>query len=966
MRTIHVGLLCLAAATVLTGVDADAQPTGRRKLCINTGWRFQLGDDKAYAKADFDDRSWALVSVPHSLKLTSLALDGCDDDKTQPTFHRDIAWYRRTIEVSDRPGKVFLEFEGAHQVTDAWVNGRPVGRHAIGGYTPFHFDITEQVRPGRNVVALRLDNRRRDDTPPDPGPFDYIKFSGLYRDVYLVETSPLHVTFPWEAFYAGVYVTTPTVDPLNRNATVAVRTTVRNEGPDPRTCRLQTRIVDRDGLVVLRLDDQIAIPAGADHTFNQCGGIEKDLHLWSCDDPYLYRVHTVVLSEGEQVDIVENPLGIRSIELNKHDGFLLNGRPVKMIGANRHQHYPYIGDAVPDSLHARDVRQFKQLGFNTIRTAHYPQDNALLDACDELGILVYEEPPTWISIGNQAWFDNLEQAARRMVRNHRNHPSVVIWGAGINHRGYVPRLHYAVKQEDPTRWTASNNSEWTGWQTSGVCDLFTNMDYGGIKDWSGEEYLFAMEGGGGQNTVSRYKSDPLRIGLTTWTAHAYYTFHLKADRSNRMRSGMMDGFRTPNPSLQWYQTEMRDDPVVVIAEAWKAGIKDLRVYSNCDEVELRINGATLARRGSTQEPRKAHLNSPEFVFEIGDRYQSGELVAVGFVDGQEKARDQVRTPGEPVALRLRLDLADRELTADGADIVMAYVQVVDRHGTILRDADPEVTFSAEGPAGIVGDGILPDANPIRPVRHGVAPAMIRASTEPGRIVVRAEASGLEPAEAVVTSVRADPDQMAFARRPVYDFETVRVDLGETGQLVQFGWTPWYGDNNQTAETDFPEMGGFTARLRPAAGDGITRWLGEMNVKGFQGFVIGEGVCVIDDQGLALEFAGLPKGHYRLKTYHHAPKSNTNSMDPNRERLKTLKIHEIPVATTLRVAAGDSFSTVSVTAGNNLPDSGPGTATVTFAVRDNNPVTVVVSDDAGAKGVWLNGFELSEWNRELTP
>jgi len=932
--------------------------TARTKTCINVGWHYHLGDRPGAEARDFDCSTWETVSVPHTLKLTSLALDHCADDKTQPTFHRDIAWYRRTIEVSGKADKVFLEFEGAHQVTDAWVNGQPVGRHAIGGYTPFHFDISEQVHAGKNVVALRLDNRRRPDTPPDPGPFDYVKFSGLYRDVYLVETDALHVTFPWEDFYAGVFVTTPTVDPLNHNATVAVRTTVRNEQAQARPCTVVSRVVDRDGLVVLRLCSQTTILPGADHTFNQCGGIEENLHLWSCEDPYLYRVNTLVLDGDRPVDCVENPLGIRSIELNKHEGFLLNGKPVKMIGANRHQHYPYIGDAVPNALHYKDVWQFKQIGFNIIRTAHYPQDNALLEACDRLGILVYEEPPTWISIGNDAWFDNLEQAARRMVRNHRNHPSVVIWGAGINHRGYVPRLHYATKQEDPTRWTGSNNSEWTGWQTSGVCDLYTNMDYGGIKDWSGDEYLFAMEGRGSQNAVSKYKSDPLRIGLTSWTAHAYYTFHLGPDRDNRMRSGMMDGFRTPSLNGRWYRAEMSDDPVVIIADTWQAGIEKLQVYSNCEEVELRVNDRVLARQGPVKDPRRAHLKSPGFEFAISN-YQPGELVALGLIEGQVKARDRVRTPGEPVALHLHLDMEDRQLTADGADIVMAYARVVDENGTFIRDTDRAVRFTVRGPARIVGDGIFPRANPMQPTRHGSAPVLIRAGSRPGLITVRAEVPGLRVAEAQVTSVPFEEDRIAAAARPIYDHEKVCVDLGEKGQLVQFGWTPWYGENGVDAVLDLPALGGVRATLRTGSSEGITRWLGEMNVKGFHGFVIGEGVCVIDPQGLVLEFSGLRAGPYRLKTYHHAPRSNTNSMDPNRERLKTLTIHEIPAAGQLAVRVAGVTTSVALTSGTELPESGPGTAVVDFVAHGQSPVTVRITDAQDAKGIWLNGFELQE-------
>lgn len=931
--------------------------TQRVKRCMNVGWQYHLGDLPAAKAGDYDDSAWETVSVPHTLKLTSLALDRCQDDKTQPSYHRDIAWYRRRIQLSQNVGKVYLEFEGAHQVTDVWVNGRHVGQHAIGGYTPFHFDITAHVNPGKNVVALRLDNRQRDDTPPDPGPFDYIKFSGLYRDVYLVQTAPLHVTFPWEAFYAGVFVTTPSVDPLNRNATVAVRTTVRNEHSQPRDCQLLTRVIDREGMVVLRMRDQARILPGADYTFNQCGGIEEDLHLWSCDDPYLYRVNTLVFDGDRPVDCVENPLGIRSIELNKHDGFLLNGKPLKMIGANRHQHYPYIGDAVPDALHFKDMWQFKQLGFNIVRTAHYPHDNALLDACDRLGILVYEEPPTWISIGNDAWFDNLERAARRMVRNHRNHPSVVIWGAGINHRGYVPRLHHATKQEDPTRWTGSNNSEWTGWQTSGVCDLYTNMDYDGIKDWSGKEYLFAMEGGRGQNTVSRYRSDPLRIGLTSWTAHAYYTFHLGHERDNRMRGGMMDGFRTPSPNLQWYRTEMTDDPLVIVGDSWRPGIEKLRVYSNCDEVELRLNGKVLARQGPVTDPRKAHLNSPEFVFDI-KRYEPGELVAHGLIDGQVKSSDRVLTPQEPVALQLHLDMEDRKLTADGADIVMAYARLVDQNGTVIPDTKQAVHFSVLGPAAVVGDG-LPGANPIAPIRHGVAPALIRTTTQAGLITVRAQCPGIEAAEAQVKSVPFESDMIARLAQPIYDLKKVRVDLGAAGQLVQFDWLTWHGQNNKLATLSLPQMGDAQVSLRPASAEGITRWLGEMNVKGFHGFVMGEGVCVIDPQGLVLEFRGLPAGRFGLKTYHHAPRSNTNSMDPNRERLKTLKIHEIPVAERLNVQVTGKTVSVTVTSGKVLPVTGPGTGQVSFEVTGSAPVTVRITDAQDAKGIWLNGFELQE-------
>lgn len=951
-----LALLMLSSTWAVEGILPQGYPeTSRLKQSINSGWQYHLGAVPGAKDVKFDDSKWETVHVPHTLKLTDLALDKTPDSKVQETFHREIAWYRRSVTVSKSAEKVFLEFEGAHQVTDLWVNGEHVGQHAIGGYTPFHFDITDYVHPGQNGVALRLDNRRRFDTPPDPGPFDYVKFSGLYRDVYLVETDNLHVTFPWEDFYAGVFVTTPSVDPLNMNATVAVRTTVRNEEAKSRECTLLTRVIDKDGNVVVRMNNQATIAANADYTFNQCSGIEENLHLWSLEDPYLYRVNTLVYDGERQVDCIETRLGIRSLTLNKHDGLLLNGKLVKMVGANRHQHYAYIGDALPNSLHYKDMWQFKQIGYNTVRTAHYPQDNALLDACDELGILVYEEPPTWIGIGDDKWFDNLELAARRMVRNHRNHPSVVIWGAGINHRGYVPRLHYAVKQEDPTRWTASNNSEWTGVQNSGVCDLFTNMDYAGIEDWSGEEYLFAMEGGGGQTSVSKLKSNPMRIGLTAWTAHAYYTFHLKSN-TNRMRSGNMDGFRTPSPNLEWYRAEMYDEPIVLIRDTWKAGIQELRVISNCEEVELVVNGKTQDRQGPVKDPRKEYLDSSDFVFEIKD-YLAGEVVVNGLIKGEIKASASTRTPEEPVAVHLNLDMADRTLTADGSDIVMAYARVVDKNGTFISDAKMDVRFSVSGPAEIVGDTTIPGANPMRMTRNGSAPALVRAGTMAGTIIVRAEVDGLEVAEASVTSLPFNSNLTVAQAKPIYDLQRVRIDLGAEGQLVQFGWTPWIGKNNSVASLELSDLGGFTITLRTGSDDGITRWLGEMNVKGFHGFAMSEGVCVIDPKGMALEFSGLPQGNYILTTYHHSPSSNTNSMDPNRERLKTLDIRQIPVAQKLIVRSNKESKEVSITSGSVLPQNGPGKSVIRFSVNNDKPVSIKIKDSEGARGVWLNAFEL---------
>ncbi|MEM6800959.1 MAG: sugar-binding domain-containing protein, partial [Bacteroidota bacterium] len=306
----------------------------RIKKRINQDWRFHKGDpDAHFYETDTDDSNWKKVHLPHTLALTSLTLDDLQDEKTQLIFHRDVAWYRKSIKITkDENRKIFLEFEGAHQITDLWINGKYVGQHAVGGYTPFHFDISDHVKRGaNNQISLRLDNRRNEYTPPDPGPFDYVKFSGLYRDVYLVETDPIHITFNWEALKAGVYITTPTVDPVNKNASIRIKTVVRNEYSTPKDCEVISRIVDHKGLVVLKLRQKASIPPGYDHEFDQIGSIEDNLKLWDIDDPYLYRVHSEVLIEGKSLDQVENKLGIRKFRLDPRQGFMLNEKPIELI-----------------------------------------------------------------------------------------------------------------------------------------------------------------------------------------------------------------------------------------------------------------------------------------------------------------------------------------------------------------------------------------------------------------------------------------------------------------------------------------------------------------------------------------------------------------------------------------------------------------------------------------------------------
>ncbi|WP_010134897.1 glycoside hydrolase family 2 protein [Ochrovirga pacifica] len=944
--------------------------TERTKINLKTGWKFLLGqpDAKNYLP-NLDDTNWENVSIPHTLKLTSLTLDGLQDEKTQLIFHRNVGWYRKTIPVKNHQKKVFLEFEGVHQKTDVWVNGVHVGTSAIGGYSPFHFDITPYVHKGQNnQITVLADNRRSDVIPPDPGPFDYVKFSGLYRDVYLVETDPVHVTFNWEAMDTGVNITTPTIDVVNKNATINIKTSIKNERNTPVNCTIKTRIIDKKGLVVLRLENTQTIDKKQSFQFNQIGSIEDNVHFWNTINPYLYRVNSVIWVDGKAVDFVENKIGLRKFELDPERGFLLNDQPIKLIGANRHQHFPYIGDAVPNSLHYKDVLQFKEYGFNILRTAHYPHDNTILDACDELGILVYEEAPTWISISQKKeWWDHLEQAARVLVRNHRNHPSVVMWGAGINHRGYVPRIHNTIKQEDPTRLTASQGARWTGWQSSGLTDINANMLYGPFI-WDRSEPMFAMEGRHGAEALGPYFRDPKMTGLISWTAHAYYTFHPTHAKANdsidRTRSGMMTIFRQPRPELDWYKTELKKEPFVKILENWQPKTNQITVYSNAKTVELFVNGKSVAKQQPSKDTIYNGLQHAPFHFK-NIPYQKGKIEARAYFNNGNILSKTKQTVGKPYAIQLRIDDANRTFEADQSDIVLAYATVVDKNGMVVSNFDKKIHFSVNKDAQIIGDATDINANPMF-TEYGVAPALIRAGKETGKLTVKASCKGLKSAKATTWITSYTANEIAKNAQAIYDFDTERVDLGAPDQLTQFGWNYWNGtDQNQQSTYVFKNFSYASVSIKTASNKGIIRWLGEMNVIGKYGFAYGDGVIAIDKQGVNLVFQHLAKGTYKLTTWHHAPRTNSDLMDSNTNKLKSQKIYKLPYEKQIdiTVKGQEQNAHTKISEGKNRQYKASETAEIVFTSDGTNDV-IINYDGKEDKGIWINAFELSQWSNDL--
>lgn len=456
MKPIRTTLLC---ALLLATTPLHAQ---RIKTTVNDTWRFSMQETAATAD-DFDDSTWDIVSIPHTWN----ALD--TDDET-PGYTRGKGWYRRWIEIEALlpEQRVGLHFEGANQTTVVYINGRRVGSHT-GGYTAFAFDITPYVHTGRNLFVIEVDNAHDPDIPPLSA--DYTFYGGIYRDIYLLYTQTAHIS---TAHYAsqGVYVKTHRIE--GSRAQIAIRTLLSNPGTRPKNVRLEQQIADREGRIVARTSERITLQAGIEN--RPCEQLlEIDgVHLWDTKNPYLYKVYTR-LTFGERFDEVVSPLGVRTFRFDPDKGFFLNGRPVKLIGTNRHQDYLKMGNALSDDMHERDIELLGRMGGNFLRVSHYPQDPVVLEMCDKAGIVTSVEIPVINAVTrSEAFRENCRRMVLEMIWQNYNHPSTVIWaymnevllqppyapGHTADKVDYFEWLHTiaetledTIRTTDPTRYT---------------------------------------------------------------------------------------------------------------------------------------------------------------------------------------------------------------------------------------------------------------------------------------------------------------------------------------------------------------------------------------------------------------------------------------------------------------------------------------------------------------------------------
>ena len=768
--------------------------SGREVYSMNPAWRFHKGAMEGAETKEFNDKDWTVVSLPDGIEYLPTEASGCIN-------YQGEVWYRKhfTPDAALKGKKLFLHFEAIMGKSKVFVNGKLLTEH-FGGYLPVIVDVTDVLDwNGDNVIAVWADNSDDPSYPPGKAQdvLDYTYFGGIYRDCWLIAHNNVFITDPNyenEVAGGGLFVAFGKVS--DALAEVQLKIHVRNATKNPFSGRVEYMLLQPDGTEVARLSDKIQVKAGRATTVSDRMPVKQPM-LWTPSTPTLYNLLVRVLDkEGNVIDGYRRRIGIRSIEFKGKDGFFLNGRPYgkPLIGANRHQDFAVVGNAVANSIHWRDAKKLKDVGMEIIRNAHCPQDPAFMDACDELGLFVIVNTPGW-----QFWNDAPEFAQRvysdirNVVRRDRNHPSVWLWEPILNETWYpadfAKNTRDIVDAEYPYPYCYSgSDSEARGHENFPVYfahpanmqdaskeidptkTYFTREWGDNVDDWSSHNSPSRVARNWGEQPMRvqaqhyacpyypvtsydvLYKQSPQHVGGCLW--HSFD--HQRGYHPDPFYGGLMDVFRQPKYSYYMFMAQrpaVKNDrnagsgPMVYIAhEMTPFSGKDVTVYSNCDEVRLTFNkgGKTYTYKKDKNRPG---MPSPVITFpDVYDfmvdkafsRTQKQDdvyLLAEGLIDGKVVATHKVVPARRPEKILLWMDNEGTDLKADGSDFVTVVAAVADKNGNIKRLNNYNIRFSIEGEGRLLGGpGVL--ANPV-PVKWGTAPVLVQSTLKPGKIRITA-------------------------------------------------------------------------------------------------------------------------------------------------------------------------------------------------------------------------------------
>ena len=731
--------------------------------------------------ANFNDSTWQEVKVPHDWVTILPYADAASHSHGYKTVgykypETSVGWYRKTINIPacDLGKHIALQFDGIFRNARVWFNGFYMGTEPS-GYATQVYDVTEYVNyGGDNLICVRADATLEEGW--------FYEGAGIYRDAWLMKSAAVGVA-PF-----GTFVYADLKQPYDK-VTIYVETEVNNHSLTTQQCEVSHRLLDADGREVAKSESS-TIMLRAKQTLNS-QPLTLNLntpHLWSPADPYLYKVETTVKVDGRVTDVYETTTGIRDVEFDADRGFLLNGQPLKLKGVNMHQDHAGVGAAIPDALQAWRIKQLKKMGCNAYRASHNPMTPALLDICDREGILVIDE--NRLTGINEEHLRLLE----RMIKRDRNHPSVILWSNGNEEWGMEntiqgTRIAAAMREYthllDPTRhstianaggremvkgldvvgfnyivqndvdnqkknnptWKIVGTEETTGCGTRGW--YFKDEKYPGrmvsLNRTMEQNYENIIERG-----WKFYDERPWAAGLFYWTGFDYrgepnplsYPAH-------DSEFGILDYCGFPKDEAYYLKSWWTDEPVLHIFPHWnlqghEGEEVEVWAYSNCDEVELTVNGKKLGRQPM---PRNGHLKWKAV-------YQPGRVEATGYKNGKRILTKTIETTKAAAKVVLKADR--HQIAADGQDMAIVNIELHDQKGRFVPNACPVLTFCLEGDANIIGCGNgdpsylgsdHPDKQPCHtfsiPAFNGRAQVLIQSGKLPSTVTLKCTADGLK-------------------------------------------------------------------------------------------------------------------------------------------------------------------------------------------------------------------------------
>jgi beta-galactosidase len=734
----------LSMAALASGalvVSADSDNSKRSSSSGPASWNFSLDQNWLFggklAGRSLNDRlndaAFSRVTVPHCVAALSWQDWNPNDWEDQWLYRRHFSLPK---ECQNR--RVFLQFDGVMAGAKPSLNGKTLPEH-YGGYLPFRYEITDSVKD-ENVLTLIVDSRWSsvppEGSPKGPSSVDYLEAGGIHRPVALRVVPQI--------FISDVFAKPVSVLDASRRVEVACSIDAAVVPEKPLRISVELKTGSR---VIARTEAPVAIEKPGETTMNLTLSNLGNIQLWHVDDPKLYDVVTTLLVGGAPLHDCRTRIGFRDARFEV-DGFFLNGKQLRLFGLDRHEIFPYVGYAVPARTKRHDAEMLRhEFNCNAVRCSHYPQSEAFLDACDELGLLVWQETPGWQFVGDDTWQDLVLRDVQEMVRRDRNHPSIVIWGVRVNESRNMPALYErttaAAKALDDSRPASGSmtSSSVNGWHE----DIFALDDYHSAPDGSvgikepvpdvpymlaetvgqfsyqakkgfnnryrrtGEIELQTKQAVFHAQAHDRAAAYPTMLGVIAWCAFDY------ASLINHYHTvkcpGIADIFRIPKLGASFYQAQVNPAvrPVIQPSFFWDFGSatpkgpgKNAVIFSNCDRLEIFVGKKKVA----TVQPDRAnypHLQYPPFFcdLEIDNAAAKPELRIDGYVGSRLALSKSFSSDATQDALFLAAD--DRQLSGDGVDATRLVFKVVDKFGAERAFAVGEVTFEISGPGTIVGD-----------------------------------------------------------------------------------------------------------------------------------------------------------------------------------------------------------------------------------------------------------------------